>query len=280
MMVKPSAKTPNSLHFIESGAGPPLLLIHGLFDSLGTWEKLIPLLSPQFKIYAVDLPAFGKSVLPDRWEKSISGMIESVVCFLDERSIPAVSLVGSSMGGSLSLGVAGRHPERVKRLVLINPYGLPSLPIAAEAARKRISGTILPYLLRKELLKRCAKTIFSRSLHNQALLTDDLIDQVILPFSFLQQRKNLFRFLKGITPEEIRAIDAFLPKIKQEVLILWGENDRWLSEEHLIRLQQRLPRHSLIKIPQCGHLPQMEKPSEVAEAIRRFVPIDPPDLGR
>ncbi len=259
------------LNYLESGAGPPLLLIHGLFDSLGTWKKLIPLLSPQFKIYAVDLPAFGKSVLPDRWERSISGMIESVVGFLDERSIPEVALVGSSMGGSLSLGVAGRHPERVKRLVLINPYGLPSLPVAAEAAAGVISGTMLPYLLRKELLKRCAKTIFSRSLHNQELLTDDLIDQVVLPFSSFQQRKNLFRFLKGITAEEIRTVDALLPKIKQEVLILWGENDRWLSEEHLIRLRQRLPNNRVVKIPQCGHLPHIEKQKEVASAIIPFL---------
>jgi pimeloyl-ACP methyl ester carboxylesterase len=210
------------LHSLEAGSGPPLLLIHGLFDSLGTWEKLIPFLSPQFKIYAVDLPAFGKSVLPERWGKSISGMIESVVGFLDERSIPAVTLMGSSMGGSLSLGIAARHPERVERLVLLNPYGLPSLPVAAGAASKLISGTILPYLLRKEMLKRSARTIFGRSLHDQALVTDDLIDQVILPFSSLQQRKNLFRFLKGITPEEIREIDALLPVVKQPALILWG----------------------------------------------------------
>lgn len=259
------------LHYLQSGSGPPLLLIHGLFDSLGTWQKLIPLLSPQFKIYAIDLPAFGKSVLPDRWEKSISGMIESVVSFLDERSILAVSLVGSSMGGSLSLGVAGRHPKRVKRLVLINPYGLPSLPVAAKAAGKLISGTMLPYLLRKEALKRCAKMIFGRSLHDQGLLTDDLVDQVILPFSSLQQRKNLFRLLKGITPEEIRNIDALLPEVKQPALILWGENDRWLPEDHLIRLKQRLPNNRVIKIPECGHLPQMEKPKEVARAVVPFL---------
>jgi pimeloyl-ACP methyl ester carboxylesterase len=258
------------LHYIEAGAGPPLLLIHGLFDSLRTWEKLIPLLSPHFKIYAIDLPGFGKSVLPDRWRKSISGMIESVLGFLDERSIPTVSLVGNSMGGSLSLGIAGRYPDRVKELVLINPYGLPTLPVAAEAAGKLISGTLLPYLLRKEALKRGAKMIFGRSLYDQGLVTDALIDQVILPFSSLQQRKNLFRFLKGISADEIRNIDALLPEIKQPVLILWGENDRWLPEAHLARLQQRLPRTKTVKISHCGHLPQMDEPKEVSAAIIRF----------
>jgi pimeloyl-ACP methyl ester carboxylesterase len=260
-----------NLHYIEAGAGPPLLLIHGLFDSLRTWEKLIPLLSPHFKVYAIDLPAFGKSVLPDRWGKSISGMIESVVAFLDERSIPMVSLAGNSMGGSLSLAIAGRHPGRVERLVLINPYGLPTLPVAAEAAGKLISGTLLPYLLRKEALKRGAKMIFGRSLYDQSLMTDELIDQVVLPFSSLRQRKNLFRFLKGISTEEIQNIDALLPEVKRPVLILWGENDRWLPEAHLVRLQQRLPQNKVAKISHCGHLPQMDKPQEIAAAMIPFL---------
>lgn len=268
------------LHCIESGAGPPLLLLHGLFDSSRTWDRLVPLLASRFKIYAVDLPGFGKSPLPNRWGKSISGMIEAVAAFLDERSIAAASLIGSSMGGSLALGFAAQHPARVKRLVLINPYGLPTLPGAAKAAGGLISWTMLPYLLRKKALKRSARTIFSRSLYDQALLTDDLIDQVTLPFASLQQRKNLFRFLKGITSAEIQKIDLLLPEVKQPVLILWGENDRWLAEEHLTRLHQRLPNNRVIRIAQCGHLPQMEKPSEVAEALLQLIPTALPDSGR
>ena len=259
------------LHAVEAGYGPPLLLIHGLFDSLGTWNRLVPLLCPQFRTYAIDLPGFGKSILPDRWDDSLTGMIDSVAAFLDERGIAAVSLVGSSMGGSLSLAIAAKHPERVHRIVLLNPYGLPELPMAAAAAGGLISGTMLPYLLRKEMLKRSARTIFSRSLYDQGLLTDDLIDQATLPFSSLQQRKNLFRFLKGITSKEIRKIDALLPEVKQPVLILWGENDRWLSDQHYIRLRHRLPNNRVVKIPRCGHLPQMDKPREVAEAVSRFV---------
>lgn len=259
------------LHFIERGSGPPLLFIHGLFDSLRTWDALLTRLSEDFRVYAVDLPAFGKSTLPDRWGKSISGMIDSVVAFLDARSIATVSLIGSSMGGSLSLAIAGRHPRRVGRLVLINPYGLPVIPMAVATAGGLLSGRILPYLLGRNVLRRCAKMIFSRSLHHQALLTDALIDRVILPFATLQRRRDLFRFLKGITLEEIGEIDALLPKIKQPVLTLWGENDRWLSNAHLTRLQQRLPDNSVIKIPQCGHLPQMDQPERVAEAIVPFL---------
>ncbi|HZR45530.1 MAG TPA: alpha/beta hydrolase, partial [Candidatus Manganitrophaceae bacterium] len=66
-------------------------------------------------------------------------------------------------------------------------------------------------------------------------------------------------------------IDALLPEIKRPVLILWGENDRWLSEEHLIRLQERLPNNQALKISRCGHLPHIDKPKEVAAAAIRFM---------
>ncbi len=263
--------TINRLHCLENGAGPPLLLIHGLFDLLETWERLIPLLSDRFKLYAIDLPGFGKSPLPKEWEESLSGMIEAVVSFLDWKGIEKTTIVGSSMGGGVALGVAARHPERIDRLVLVNPYGFPSPPVAVEIARSRIPGKFLPYVLREPALKRCAKAIFSRSLHDSRLITDALIERVIAPFSTLPQRKDLFRFLRAISAEEMREIDALLPQIRQPVLILWGENDRWLTIDHANWLRKHLPDSRLITVPNCGHLPQMDKPEETAKEIIQFM---------
>jgi len=263
---------PNRLHYLETGDGPPLLLIHGLFDLLETWDRLTPLLSDRFKLYSIDLPGFGKSRLPEKWQESLSGMIEAVVSFLDWKGIKKTSIVGSSMGGGIALGVAGRHPERIDQIVLINPYGFPSPPVAAEVARSRILGTLLPYLLNKPVLRRCARALFARSLHNPHLLTDALVERVIAPFATLRRRRDLFRFLQGISTETMREIDALLPRIQQPVLILWGEDDRWLPIDHAHRLRQRLPNSRLITLPDCGHLPQMDKPKEVADAIMGFIP--------
>ena len=261
----------NHLHSLESGAGPPLLLIHGLFDLLETWERLIPLLSDRFKVYAIDLPGFGKSPLPKAWEESLSGMVEAVVSFLDWKRIEKISIVGNSMGAGVALGVAGRHPERVERVVLVNPYGFPSPPLAVEVARSRILGKLLPYLLSEPALKRCARTIFSRSLHDARLITDALVERVIAPFATLRRRRELFRFLRAISTEEMREIDALLPQIRQPVLILWGEDDRWLPIDHANRLHRQLPDSRLITIPDCGHLPQIDKPEETGKAIISFL---------
>jgi len=259
------------LHYIELGAGPPLLLLHGLFDSLETWQKLIPFLSDHFKIYAIDLPGFGKTPLPSSWTESISGMIQSVAAFLEEKGIKRVSLLGNSMGGGIALGVADGLPERIDRIVLMNPYGLPTLPLAAKGAQRSIMGRVLPYLLRRPALRRCAKGILTRSIYNPDLINDPMIESLIQPFSSVQQRKNLFRFLRGISSEEIQAIDDRLPMIAQAVLIIWGEKDGWLSDAHWERLQDRLQNGKVVKIPGCGHLPHLENPKEVSEAVIQFL---------
>jgi len=259
------------LHHIESGAGAPLLLLHGLFDSLATWECLLPLLSKQFKIYAVDLPGFGLTPLPEHWPESLSGMADNVIAFLDEKGIAQVSLLGNSMGGSLSLALAQNYPKRIQKLVLLNPYGLPEIPQAVANARRPIFGGLLPFMLRAWAMKRCVKGIFLRSLYDPNLLTETRIRRVAEPFSSLRQRQNLFRFLRAISPEKIHEIDRRLPEISQPVLILWGNEDGWLTKAHLRHLVKRLPRCKVAEIAECGHLPQIEKPAAVADDLIPFL---------
>lgn len=257
-------------HFIEAGSGPPLLLLHGLFDSLETWERLIPHLSAQFRVYALDLPAFGRSALPDDWPESLTGMVDTVICFFDARGIEKISVAGSSMGGGLALAVAQRAPSRIDKIALLNPYALPETPFAVRNARRPFVGALLPYLLRKRAIRCCAKGIFARSLFDKALLTEPLVERVAHPFYTLARRKNLFRFLRGISPAKIREIDENLSKIEQPVLMIWGMEDGWLSDAHWRRLEARLPRARVMHLPQCGHLPQLEQPEAVAKALIPF----------
>lgn len=259
------------LHHIESGSGPPLLFLHGLFDSLETWEDLLPLLSGRFKVYAVDLPGFGLTPLPKDWPESLCGMVKSVVNFLDVLGIEEVALIGNSMGGSLALALTQMHPKRIRKLALLNPYGLPEVPQAVANARRPFLGNLLPYMLYTRAMKLCVKGLFSRSLYDHRLLTPARITRVSKPFSSLRQRQNLFRFLRAISPDKIREVDARLPEIHQSVLILWGKQDGWLTEAHWQHLSKRLSSVEVLEIDDCGHLPQIEKPKTVAAALIPFL---------
>jgi len=262
-------KTPDAralLHCTEAGSGPPVLLLHGLFDSQNTWSAILPIIARQMRAYAVDLPGFGQTPLPADWGASLSGMMDAVMKCLDQQHISQTSLVGSSMGGSLALGIAGRYPERVSKIVLLNPYGLPILPTAAKAARG-----FLAYCMNDTILKQCARAIYARSLYRADLISEALIERIVAPFRTLKRRKDVVRFLQGISIEEIMEMDARLPQIVQPTLLIWGKEDRWLSAAHGLRLADRLPHSQILQLADCGHLPQMDRPQAVAAALLPFL---------
>ncbi|MEK7702350.1 MAG: alpha/beta hydrolase [Nitrospirota bacterium] len=260
-----------SLHFCRAGEGPPLLFLHGLFDSLHTWDPLIPYLSNSYTTYSVDLPGFGKSPLPPQWTQSLSQTVEALIQFLNQMQLSKITVVGSSMGGGMAFALAQRRPDLVDRLILINPYALPFLPEAVTIARNGIFRSVLPYFLVKWVLKKVTRSIYRRSFYNVDCITTDLIEEAVTPFLKIEQKKDLFRFLNGISLDEINQIDRLLPTLTQPTEILWGTHDRWLSFEHAERLQKRLPHCNVTLIPESGHLPHFEKPNEVAHEIRRLV---------
>ncbi len=260
----------SSLHYEASGEGPPLLLLHGLFDSLNTWRSIRGPLSNRFKVYAVDLPCFGKTVLPEMWGNSLSSMMDAVIAFLDDQKIAQITLVGSSMGGSLALGLAGKYPDRVQRLVLLNPYALPVLPVAV-VVTQMFWGRILPYLMGSGVLTWLTRIIYGRSIYDPDGLTDAMVEEAAQPFLTLQGRKNMVRFLSGIALDEMKAIDAAIPTLRPPSLIIWGQNDRWLAPAHLYRLQSLLRGVKIVRFSCCGHLPQIDYPDETAKAIISFL---------
>jgi pimeloyl-ACP methyl ester carboxylesterase len=257
--------------YAESGRGPLFLLLHGLFDTSYTWHRLFSELAPDFHLVAPDLPGFGRTRLPDRWTESVSGVTRCLLKFLDRWKDETPVLAGSSMGGGLALSLAVSAPARFERLILLNPYGVPEIPVAVAAANRPLLAKLIPFLLSGPLRGYWARAVFSRSLDNRTEMTPAYLDELTRPMASFSRRRDLVRFLRGIDPDEMRRIDDALPGVRQEILLIRGENDRWLSSRHADRLEGRLPRCRRVNLPQCGHLPHLERPGETAKAIRGFL---------
>jgi pimeloyl-ACP methyl ester carboxylesterase len=255
----------------ESGRGPLLFLLHGLFDTSYTWHRLFAELSPDFHLAAPDLPGFGRTRLPVQWGESVKEVTQCLLRFLDRWKGETPVLIGSSMGGGLALALAVSAPKRFERLVLLNPYAVPEPPAAVAAAKRPLLAALIPFLPAGPLRGYWARAIFSRSLYDQTQMTPDYLDELTRPLKPFSRRRDLVRFLRGIDPEEMRRVDEAIPGVRQEVLLIWGENDRWLSSRHADRLEGRLQRCRRVNLPRCGHLPHLERPDEVAKAIRSFL---------
>src|SRR5215470_11424405 len=109
------------IQYANIGGGPTLVLLHTLRTQLDLFEKVVPDLAKDFTVYALDYPGHGYSDIPNaRYDADF--FVHSVEGFLDSLDLRDVTLCGVSIGGAISLIIAGRRNARVARVVPINPY--------------------------------------------------------------------------------------------------------------------------------------------------------------
>ena len=111
------------LHWLESGHGAPAVFLHGLGNNAYVWRRVMPRLCPGLRVIAPDLPGFGQSEEP-RHRPLLLEYVR-IIGELIDRLAPGepVALVGNSVGGAVALRLALDRPERVSRLVLVDPAG-------------------------------------------------------------------------------------------------------------------------------------------------------------
>ncbi len=123
------------------GAGEVLLLVHGLGGSHLNWLSVAPSLAEHHRVYALDLPGFGRSPLAGR-RSTIAANIDLLTRVMTRLSDGPIALMGNSMGGLLSLGIAAIHPNLVQNMVLVDP-AVPTPGAAVRPRLNRISRTFL-----------------------------------------------------------------------------------------------------------------------------------------
>ena len=112
----------------DVGQGAPVLLIHGSGPGVSAWvnwRPVMPALARQRRVIAPDMLGFGLSDRPAGQVYNMDVWVQQAIDLLDALGLPQVDLVGNSFGGGLSLALAIRAPERVRRLVLMGAVGVP-----------------------------------------------------------------------------------------------------------------------------------------------------------
>ncbi len=118
-----------STHYIEKGEGEPVILIHGFFFDSCLWNRNIDALAARFKVYALDLWGFGYSTRQPM-DYGYPLYADQLLKFMDVMNIRKASLVGQSFGGGTCILFSVRHRDRVSKLVLVDPAGMPhTLPL-------------------------------------------------------------------------------------------------------------------------------------------------------
>lgn len=108
------------MHYVDEGAGEPLVLLHGQPTWGYIWRRFIPPLAARARVVVPDHMGFGKSETPQHRTYTLSAHVENLAALLDHLALTDVTLVMQDWGGPIGIGYAVRHPGRVRRLVLLN----------------------------------------------------------------------------------------------------------------------------------------------------------------
>jgi pimeloyl-ACP methyl ester carboxylesterase len=267
--------------YYDEGSGPPVLLLHGCPFSSLVWRQVIPLLRPQFRCLAPDLLGLGDTETPPGADWSLPAQVTTVIELLDALDIDAAHVVGHDHGGALAQLLAADHPERVRRLVLMNAEAYDNWPSRAELPFVRL--TQMPVLGRLALWAWSRPAVFKLTLneahavHDRSALTPELVRGYIgANFGEAHRRARTRRFLAHqLDPSNNRRTLDLLPKLRSfdhPTLLLWARDDPHFGPEWAERLQRDIPgSQELQLLPDTGHLLMEERPVEVASRIAAFL---------
>ncbi len=247
----------------ESGQGEPLVLLHGFSSSADTWDGWRRALADRFRVIAVDVPPFAiTGPLRDRPSNP-----EAVLGFLhelfDALGLDSFFLAGNSLGGFLSWQYAYRHPERVRKLILIDSVGYYHHPPASirmflTPGLDRIAAGLSP----RALVAANIRSVFGDPSRMEGAAVQRYHD--------LLRREGTRRAVADI----MRPVYVDHPEIRQlrlPVLVMWGAADRWVPPAHGYRFQREIPGASLIMYDGLGHIPMEEDPVRTAADARQFL---------
>ena len=262
----------NSRYWSAGEEGSTVILLHGVGCSVEFWERNITALAREHRVFAVDIVGFGRTDKPEV-VYTFELMADFVLDFMNAMGIDKASLVGNSMGGAISITVAAQAPERVKKIVLVDPVGLGTgqSPVMRLMALPVI-GNVLTKPSRKGVVRQMQLCLYDPS---QA--SDDFIDRVAaigsLPgnqrsfLSLLRETSNLFGVKKGIVAD----FSARLKRIKTPILMIWGRQDRILPVADGEAAVERMADVTLHVMNRAGHLPQIDKPEEFNATVLDFL---------
>jgi pimeloyl-ACP methyl ester carboxylesterase len=240
-------------YFRGGGAGRPVVFVHGVNDTAGSWARIAPALVGEYRVVVLDLAGHGDSE-PRQGPLSMRHLVDGVAAVVDaEARGGPVTLVGNSLGGFLVLQHAIRHPEAVVHAVLVNGAvdrgdgshaAITLLPRNRDEARKAMDALTSPGTPRMP-----------------AFVLDDLVRRA--PHSPLARL-----MAQPSTSFEEFSLDDRLAEVTVPVTMIWGADDRLLSLEYARRAAARMPRARLEILPGCAHVPQRECPGPFLARLR------------
>ena len=254
------------VHYRDEGEGPVLLLLHGAFSSLHTFNEWTKHLKRHYRVIRLDLMGFGLTGPNDSGDYSMDNHMRVLRIFLNILRIERCHIVGNSLGGWLAWEFAVRYPERVNKLVLIDAAGFldeESIPLPFKVARAPIFGRVVKYVVRRPVLEQFVRQVY----YDSSKVTEQLINRY---YDLFTREGNTDAFLKLVNTKA-KDNTRQLKNLENPTLILWGKEDMWIPIKNAYRFHHLIPQSILKIYPEVGHVPMEEIPEESVLDLMHFL---------
>jgi pimeloyl-ACP methyl ester carboxylesterase len=263
--------TAGDMSLIEAGAGDAVIMLHGLGATKASFLPTIHALTPDYRAIAVDLPGFGDSDKPLWGAYDAPFFARAIVALLDALDLDRSHVVGNSMGGRVALELGLNHADRVNRLVLLAP-SMPWLKARPWAPYLRLVPTQLGVFqpAPRAIVERIVKQFIPGS---DTEWTAAGIDEFMRSYLTPSGRAAFYAAARNVYLEEPRGPGGLwtrLPKLEPEALFVWGRQDKIVPIGFERHVREELPQASHLELD-CGHVPQLERPRETHDAMKRFL---------
>jgi pimeloyl-ACP methyl ester carboxylesterase len=263
-----------------AGAGPPVVLIHGMLNSSSHWQGVARHLAADHTVIAPDLIGHGDSAAP-RGDYSLGAHAASIRDLLAAIGVERATIVGHSLGGGVAMQFFYQFPQRVERLALISSGGLgrevgPMLRTAAlPGTSALLSLTIHPRLL--GAIRETGVRMRSRGIGAGAYL--QAIARALRPLQSRASREAFLQTLRAVIDvrgQRVSATDRLYLLEAIPTLIVWGERDNTIPIAHGRAAHEAIPHSHFRTLPGAAHFPNLEDPDGLAAALREFIAATEP----
>ena len=267
------------LAYVDQGRGEPVVLLHGNPTWGYLYRKFIPPFSRTHRVIVPDHMGFGRSDKPRepsryRLARHIANL-ESLLLKLDARN---VTLVMQDWGGPIGLGFAVRHPDRVKRLVIMNtwawviPAGTRIHPLLEQFRQPGVGEAFV------QGLNLFVEGFFPAGIHRKERVTPALMRAYRAPFPDWNSRVGILAFPRDIVVGDdhpsapaMREIAQKLPGLKVPVLLIWALRDPAFPKAIIGLWQKIYPHAQLHTLENAGHYLQEDEPERIVGLIQEFL---------
>ena len=259
---------------LTMGSGPDVLLLHGLGGTRASLFETAAELSRHYRVHAPDLPGFGSSSKPALGAYNAGWFSQLMLGLMDELGIADAHLVGNSMGGRIALEMGLQAPQRVGALGLLCPavaWVKRGLHPIVRLLRPELG--LVPHGFRRSMVASQFWSIFyDRDVIDPAV-GDLMVDEFRRIYQSAGARYAFLASARNIYLEAPFGRGGFYPRLSElepPALFIWGSHDRLVPPAFGRHVHRWLPSAEQITIPDCGHVPQVERSEETNRLLLDF----------